>query len=112
MSDLAAAPYNLSADEQIGVRVNALNENGLSLYVPVNRNGARLLVVPGEQDVPSVLGKTDDSITVTWTPATGPATYELYWDAGIITDELQLLVTTEESSFTVGGLQSGRSYSF
>jgi hypothetical protein len=62
--------------------------------------------------MPTVLDKTDDSITVTWATSAGQASYELYWDAGVEADDLQLLATTEESSYVVTGLSSGRSYRF
>jgi hypothetical protein len=56
--------------------------------------------------------KSDDSITVSWATSADQASYELYWDAGVEADDLQLLATTEESSYVVTGLSTGNSYRF
>lgn len=62
--------------------------------------------------MPTVVEKTDDSITVSWVPTNSQVSYELFWDAGVQDDDLQLLVTTQESTFTLSDLESGRTYSF
>lgn len=94
------------------MRVTAQNDVGLSTIVPVTRDGVILLVEPTQIAMPTVLEKTDDSIIVSWVPSNSQASHELFWDAGVLDNDLQLLVTTEESSFTVSNLQSGRTYSF
>jgi hypothetical protein len=122
MSSLTSAPYNYVFDDLVQVRVQATNFFGFGVLSPVSEStGARIRVVPTKMAAPTEDPScTDVTLTMNWIALSGAdagnsavIAYSLYWDAGdaeatTFAELTDALVT----SFTVNGVEGGRSYRF
>lgn len=72
MSVLLAAPYNLVFDDLIIVVGTAQNSYGFAtLPSQANSAGAHVRVIPSQMTSPTVVLKSDTTITIMWTALTG-----------------------------------------
>ena len=122
MSTLTAAPYNYEFDDLVKVRVQASNFFGFGVLSPESgATGARIRVVPSQMAPPTEDPScTDVTLTMNWIPLSGAdagnspvIAYSLLWDEGnaaatTFTELTDALVT----SFTVNGVDGGRTYRF
>ena len=114
MLTLQQAPFSYNLDDLIQVRVSAVNAQGTATDSAILTTGAKLRTVPYTMTDPFKGGQTTDlQIQVEWTGLTGTSrgnsdilSYNLYWDNGSGTTNLQLtdsLVT----SYTILGVTGG-----
>jgi len=118
MSTLTSAPYGYLFNQLVVVRASATNARGTGSASTPNSIGARIRSVPDAMSTPTQGPSSDTDIVVTWSALTLTATgnsdilsYNLYWDNGSGTTNIELtdsLVT----SFTVSGLTGGATYLF
>lgn len=118
MSTLTSAPYGYLFDQLVVVRASATNARGTGSTSTPNSSGAKIRSVPSVMSTPTQGPSSDTDISVTWSSLTGTATgnsailsYDLYWDNGSGTINIELtdsLVT----SYTVSGLTGGATYLF
>jgi hypothetical protein len=122
MSTLTAAPYSYVFDDLVQVRVQAANYFGFGVLSPVSiSTGARIRVVPSQMLPPTEDPScTDVTLTMNWIALSGAdagnspvIAYSLYWDAGVaLATEFTELTDALLTSFTVNGVEGGRSYRF
>jgi len=122
MSTLTSAPYNYVFNDLVQVRIQAKNFFLFGALSPVSEStGARIRVVPSKMLAPTEDPScTDVTLTMNWIALSGAdagnsavIAYSLYWDAGdalatVFPELTDALVT----SFTVNGVEGGRSYRF
>lgn len=118
MSTLTSAPYGYLFDQLVVVRASAQNTRGSGSTSTPNSSGARIRKVPNAMSTPTQGPSSDTDIVVTWVALTGAATgnsailtYDLYWDNGSGTTNVEL-IDSLVTSYTVSGLTGGATYLF
>lgn len=117
------ATFGYLFDDVVHVRVSATNSYGYGdLSDPSDATGARIRAVPSQMSPPTEdLASTDTEVTLHWTPLSGVdagnsdvIAYSLYWDEGDSTkaDADVPLVDAAVTTFTVTGVEGGRTYRF
>jgi len=71
MSTLTSAPYNYLFDDLVKVRVTAINSYGSSPVSSPNSTGARIRRVPDKMGALTVVSKTENQVTLSWSALTG-----------------------------------------
>ena len=122
MSVLTAAPYNYVFDDLVKVRVQAKNFFLFGALSPESEaTGARIRVVPSKMAPPTEDPScTDVTLTMNWIAISGVdagnspvIAYSLLWDNGDAAATTFIELTDAlVTSFTVNGVQGGRTYRF
>lgn len=117
MSELTAAPYTLTFDSLVQVRIAATNSFGTSTWSTTNTAGARIRRIPDTMVAPTIVSYSDTAITVSWTALVSPAngnsdivSYSLKWDNGAATTPSIELTNVLTTSYVVSGITPGTAY--
>jgi len=119
MNTLTGAPFSLTLDTLVEVRIAAVNSIGTGSYSTINTSGALIRTVPAAMAAPTAGSSTTDTqIQIDWVALAGSSTgnspitsYEVYWDNGSGTTSIQL-VDSLVLTYTQIGLSSGTDYKF
>lgn len=118
MSALTASPLSLAFDALVEVRASARNAFDWSIVSPTNTAGAKIRSVPYQMSKPTVTSLSESVVDLSWTALTSPTTgnsailsYQVYWDNGGGTPNIQLLDALQ-TTLQVTGLTGGTTYRF
>lgn len=118
MSALTAAPFNYVFDDLVRVRATSTNFFGTGTFSGISSTGARIRQIPSKATTPFLVSRTKQTMTIRWSALVAPdtgnsgiTTYNLFWDNGLGTVNIQL-VDQLVTEYSLAGLTGGVSYSF
>lgn len=111
--------FGYSFDQTVYVKASAYNSYGFGTTSSANTSGAKIRKVPDQMAQPSLnVFSTDTTIILYWSSVSGSSagnsdvlSYNLYWDAGSGTANIEL-TDTLVTSYTIYGVTGGQPYIF